>query len=117
MASNRTELTALKKLLSETDLILSTTELPQNRTARCRELLRSALALTDDLISQAKLPAAAILGRKGGSVTASAVAPTSASWQPAARRMAGAGHAKNPNSQLTVEIRERISKTARIHPL
>ena len=70
MASNRTELTALKKLLSETDLILSTTELPQNRTARCRELLRTALALTEDLISQAKLPAAAILGRKGGSVTA-----------------------------------------------
>jgi hypothetical protein len=52
MASNRTELTALKKLLSETDLILSTTtELPQNRTARCRELLHSALALTDDLLS------------------------------------------------------------------
>jgi hypothetical protein len=70
MASNRTELTALKKLLSETDLILSTTELPQNRTARCRELLRSALALTDDLLSQAKLPAAAMLGRKGGTVTA-----------------------------------------------
>jgi hypothetical protein len=70
MASNRTELTTLKKLLSETDLILSTTELPQNRTARCRELLRSALALTDDLLSQAKLPAAAIMGRKGGTVTA-----------------------------------------------
>jgi hypothetical protein len=71
MASNRTELTALKKLLSETDLILSTTELPQNRTARCRELLHSAIALTDDLLfSQAKLPAAAILGRKGGAVTA-----------------------------------------------
>ena len=70
MASNRTELTTLKKLLSETELILSTRELPQNRTARCRELLRTALALTDDLLSQAKLPAAAILGRKGGSVTA-----------------------------------------------
>jgi hypothetical protein len=59
-----------KKVLSETDLILSTTDLPQNRTARCRELLHSALALTDDLISQAKLSAAAILGRKAGSVTA-----------------------------------------------
>jgi len=70
MASNRPELTALKKLLSETDLILSTTELPENRTARCRELLRTALALTDDLIKQAKLPAAAIMGRRGGSVTA-----------------------------------------------
>jgi hypothetical protein len=60
MASNRTELNTLKKLLSETDLILSTTVLPEYRTARCRELLRTALALTDDLISQAKLPAAAI---------------------------------------------------------
>jgi CRP-like cAMP-binding protein len=38
-----------KSCYPETDLILSTTELPQNRTARCRELLRSALALTDDL--------------------------------------------------------------------
>jgi hypothetical protein len=28
------------------------------------------LALTDDLLSQAKLPAAAIMGRKGGAVTA-----------------------------------------------
>jgi hypothetical protein len=68
--ANRTELVALKKLISETDLILSTTTLPENRTARCRELLASALALTDDLISQARLPAASVLGRKGGSVTA-----------------------------------------------
>ena len=70
MASNRVELATLKKLLTEADLILSTTDLPQNRTARCRELLGSALALTDDLLSQAKMPAAALLGRKGGSVTA-----------------------------------------------
>jgi hypothetical protein len=50
--------------------ILSTAVLPENRTARCRELLNTALALTNDLIKQTKLPAAAILGRKGGSVTA-----------------------------------------------
>jgi hypothetical protein len=68
--ANRTELATLKTLLSETDLILSTTELPENRTGRCRELLKAALALTDDLISQAKMPAAKALGRKGGSVTA-----------------------------------------------
>lgn len=65
--ADRTELTALKKLLSETDLILSTTELPENRTARCRELLRSALAITDDLIQQSRTSAAKILGHKGGS--------------------------------------------------
>jgi|SRR5579863_690019 len=68
--ANRTELVALKKLLSETDLILSTTELPENRTARCRELLKAALALTDDLLSQSKLSAATTLGRKGGSAIA-----------------------------------------------
>jgi hypothetical protein len=70
MPSNRTELRTLKKLITETDRILSTTELPQNRTARCRELLASASAIADDLISQAKLPAASILGSRGGSVTA-----------------------------------------------
>jgi hypothetical protein len=41
---------ALKNLISETDLLLSTTiPLRENRTSRCRELLRVALALTDDL--------------------------------------------------------------------
>ena len=70
MATQRTELRTLKNLLSETDSILSTTNLPENRTARCRELLRSALALTDDLLGQVKMPAAAVLGHKGGSQTA-----------------------------------------------
>jgi len=71
MASERTELVALKKLIGEADHILATTpELPENRTVRCRELLTSALAITDDLIAQTKLPAAALLGRKGGSVIA-----------------------------------------------
>jgi hypothetical protein len=70
MALNRTELVALKNMLSEIDLILATTELPQNRTARSRELLRAALALTDDLISQSKLSAASVMGRKGGAAMA-----------------------------------------------
>ena len=56
MASKRTELATLKNLLSEADLILSTTDLPEGRAVRCRELLRSALALTDDLVGQAKPP-------------------------------------------------------------
>jgi len=60
--ANRKELTALKNLLSEADPILSTTKLPENR---------SALALTDDLLSQSKPSVAAVtLGRKGGSVIA-----------------------------------------------
>lgn len=61
----------MKNILGEIDLILETTPpLPQNRTGRSRELLRAALTLTDDLISQVKMPAAAILGHKGGGTTA-----------------------------------------------
>ena len=71
MASNRAELTALKNMIAEADLILETVPaLPENRTTRCRELRKSALALTDDLIKQSKVSAAKALGRKGGSVTA-----------------------------------------------
>jgi hypothetical protein len=69
--SNRTELAALKRLISEADHILETVPaLPENRTTRCRELLGSALAIADDLLKQAKMPAAAALGRKGGSAIA-----------------------------------------------
>jgi hypothetical protein len=50
---------ALKNLLSQADRILETSPaLPENRTAACRELLQSALALTDDLIENAPTPAA-----------------------------------------------------------
>jgi hypothetical protein len=70
MAHNALELATLKNLLTEADHILSTTELPEGRAVRCRELLRSALALTGDLLKSAKMPAAALLGRKGGSQTA-----------------------------------------------
>ena len=70
MASTRVELATLKRLLSEADLVVSTANLPENRTARCRELLGAASTLTDDLLGQAKMPAAAVLGRKGGSETA-----------------------------------------------
>ena len=67
----RTELAALKNLISEADLILNITPpLPENRTARCRELLASALALTSDLLKQAKTPSAVTLGRKGGLASA-----------------------------------------------
>ncbi len=69
--ADRTELATLKRLISEADHILETLPpLPENRTARCRELLKAALALTDDLLSQSKLSAATTLGRKGGSAIA-----------------------------------------------
>src|SRR5690242_10734667 len=73
MPSDRSSLQALKRLISEVDLLLeTTTPLPENRTARSRELLRAAMALTDDLLSQNSKgkSAAAILGSKGGSATA-----------------------------------------------
>jgi TPR repeat protein len=48
MPSTKGELSTLKRLISEADLILETTPaLPENRTARCRELLRTALALIE----------------------------------------------------------------------
>jgi hypothetical protein len=70
MAANRTELTALKNLIDQADHILATAPaLPENRTAACRELLQTALALTDDLLKQSTSPAAA-LGQQGGTTTA-----------------------------------------------
>jgi hypothetical protein len=64
-------------------------------------LLKSALALTDDLISQAKLPAAAILGSKGSIATAKWGTTTSASWPHGARSTAGAGREKKLNEKFT----------------
>lgn len=70
MPSDRSSLEALRNLIAETDLILETTpELPQNRTACCRENLRGAVALIDDLLKQQRMTPAAIMGRKGGSTT------------------------------------------------
>lgn len=72
MPSNRTELGALKNLLSLADRILSTApELPENRTAACKEVLSAAMALTDDLLKQSSPTiSAAVPGRKAGSTTA-----------------------------------------------
>jgi hypothetical protein len=68
--SNQASVEALKNMLSEVGLILSTTDpLPENRTARCRELLGAALALADDLKNQGRAKPAAVLGHKGGSAT------------------------------------------------
>jgi hypothetical protein len=51
MAIDRNSLEALKNLISQVDLLISTTTpLPENRTPRCRELLRTALTLTEDLL-------------------------------------------------------------------
>jgi hypothetical protein len=79
MPLDRDSLAALKNILEDVDLILETTpDLPQNRTGRSRELLKTALAITDDLISEnrkADKSHAAALGRKGGSSIAASRGP------------------------------------------
>lgn len=54
-------------MIAEAQHILATTELPEGRAERARELLASAVFLADHLIETS--PAAA-LGKKGGNTTA-----------------------------------------------
>ena len=76
MPNDRASLQALKNLLTETDLLIAATDpLPENRTPRSLELLRAALALTDDLLKQTGSSAAAIMGHKGGAATAATRGP------------------------------------------
>jgi hypothetical protein len=92
MPSDRSSLKALKNILTEVDLILETTPpLPQNRTGRSRELLRAALALTDDLTSQAGKTVGELMGRKGGSATAHKFGPEHFRELAALRKTRGGG--------------------------
>ena len=103
MAIDRDSLVALRDLIADTDLTLETTpDLPQNRTAHCRENLRAALALADDLLKQSRsrTNAAAILGRKRRKAT------TTRKLGPEHyRRMAG-----KPATARRVEGRERARR-------
>lgn len=50
MSPDRASIEALKNMIAEVELLISTTTpLPENRTARCIELLRAAAALANDL--------------------------------------------------------------------
>jgi len=92
MASDRASLVALRELIADTDLTLETTpDLPQNRTAHCRENLRAALALADDLLKSSRTNAASILGRKGGSTTARKLGVDHYRKMAAARKTHGGG--------------------------
>jgi hypothetical protein len=92
MASDRASLVTLRELIADTDLTLETIpDLPQNRTAHCRENLRAALALADDLIKQQRMTAAAVLGHKGGSTTAKRLGPEHYRQMAAARKTRGGG--------------------------
>lgn len=95
MASDRASLVALRELIADTDLTLETIpNLPQNCTAHCRENLRAALALADDLIKQQRMTAAAVLGHKGGSTTAKRLGPEHYRQMAAARKTRGGGRPK-----------------------
>ncbi len=51
---DRSSVEALKNIISQVDLLISTTEpMPENRTSRCLELLKAAAVLVDDLAQQA----------------------------------------------------------------
>jgi len=95
MPSDRSSLLALRNLIADTDLTLETIpNLPQNRTAHCRENLRTALALVNDLIKQQRMTATAagaILGHKGGSTTARRFGPEHYRRMAAARKTRGGG--------------------------
>ena len=92
MPSDRSSLLALRELIADTDLTLETIpDLPQNRTAHCRENLRAALALADDLIKQQRMTAAAVLGHKGGSTTAKRLGAEHYRRMAAARKTRGGG--------------------------
>jgi len=64
----RNQLLTLKRTLNQLELITASIEHPS--VPRCRELLSAAQALTTDMLKTDKLPAAALLGAKGGTVTA-----------------------------------------------
>ncbi|PYP87688.1 MAG: hypothetical protein DMG65_16595 [Candidatus Angelobacter sp. Gp1-AA117] len=61
------DLRALRNLITEAKQIIDTTELPEGRSQRLRELLASAVFLADHLL---EVSPAAVLGRKGGNTTA-----------------------------------------------
>jgi hypothetical protein len=92
MPSDRSSLIALRELIADTDLTLETIPaLPQNRTAHCRENLRAALALADDLLKQQRMTPAAVMGHKGGNVTSRKFGAEHYRKMAAARKTRGGG--------------------------
>jgi hypothetical protein len=65
--AKRADLKALRNMIAEADLILSTTILPEGRAERASELLGTAVKLADHLLTEKP---AAVLGAKGGKKTA-----------------------------------------------
>ena len=79
-------------MIEEVDLILETTPLlPENRTGRSRELLKAAIALTDDLLKQKGMTPAEAMGHKGGTATAQKHGPDHFRQLAARRKTRGGG--------------------------
>jgi hypothetical protein len=70
MSAERASLLALKRLISQAEMVYSDRAVPAAQRARGAELFTAALALIDDLLNQDHSSAAAELGAKGGSQTA-----------------------------------------------
>ena len=82
------------------DLTLETIpDPPQNRTAHCRENLRAALALADDLLKQQRMTPAAVLGHIGGSVTSRKLGVEHYRKMAAARKTRGGGRPRKEAEQ------------------
>ena len=65
--AKRNDLKALRQMISEAHDILRTTTLPEQRSQRAYDLLTAAVHLADALLEESP---AAVLGEKGGKVTA-----------------------------------------------
>ena len=65
--ARRNDLQALRNMIGEAHDILRTTNLPERRSERAYELLTAAIHLADGLL---EVSPAAVLGKKGGKVTA-----------------------------------------------
>ena len=86
--AQRTSLKALRNLIAQAETILATTTLPERRAERALELLRAAVALTDDLLM---IPPAAVLGAKGGKATLAKRGPDYFRQLAARRKVHGGG--------------------------
>lgn len=70
MSAQRQSLLALKRLITQADMVYSDRSVPDAVRRRGSELLTAASALTSDLLKQDHSTAAAELGAKGGTQTA-----------------------------------------------
>jgi|ERR1700679_3430554 hypothetical protein len=70
MSAQRASLLALKRLITQAEMVYSDRAVPAAQRERGAELFTASLALIGDLLKQDHSSAAAELGAKGGSQTA-----------------------------------------------